>query len=442
MTVRPLTPRQEAILDRAWAEGLNGRDKLHAQVRASHPEAGITQRQVAAYLRTNQPHQLFIYQRKTKPVTVIRRSRPLQLATVDLTALPPQPAQSGGGKGKEKLYYKWITVVIDAFSRYAWVGVLDPMSSDTGPTAAEHWKAFWPILQEIRDELGGTNADLRTLQIQSDNGNEMEGRFHTELTKRGIKHTYGKPGAPASQSHVERLNQTLKNKLKRLWRAQGKQTKKPWNADLLQAVVASYNNQIHSALPKPYTPSDVLDALDDDPDDIIPVVLAHQKKLFDKKKGHYEVQWQGDSTPGQLEVGDVVRKRSVQPGKYDTQYSVTLYTVAKVTKPKNDNLPVTYRLRKRGGTKLESGNFSIRDLQRVPVDAAGNPVQRAPARALTDLGDTSNREYAPQRIVAERQRAAGRELLVRWKGYRASEATWTPEAELAGTDVLDKWDAG
>jgi hypothetical protein len=316
------------------------------------------------------------------------------------------------------------------------------MPSDTGPTATQHWKTFWPILQEIRDELGGSNADLRTLQIQSDNGNEMEGRFHTELTKRGIKHTYGKPGAPASQSQVERLNQTLKNKLKRLWRAQGKQTKKPWNADVLQAVVASYNNQIHSALPKPYTPSDVLDALDDDPDDIIPAVLAHQKKVFDKKKGHYEVQWQTDGTPGQLQVGDIVRKRSVQPGKYDTQYSVTLYTVAKVTKPKNDSLPVTYRLRKRGGTKLESGNFSIRDLQRVPVDAAGNPVQRAPARALTDLSDTANREYTPQRIVAERQRAAGRELLVRWKGYRASEATWTPEAELVGTDVLDKWDAG
>ena len=89
MTVRPLTRLQRDILDKAWAEGLNGRDKLYAQVRASHPEAGITQRQVAAYLRTNQPHQLFQYQRKTKPVTVIRRSRPLQLVTVDLGQILP-----------------------------------------------------------------------------------------------------------------------------------------------------------------------------------------------------------------------------------------------------------------------------------------------------------------------------------------------------------------
>eukprot|EP01047_Picozoa_sp_COSAG01_P058709 COSAG01_NODE_6951_length_3415_cov_70.329723_2_plen_115_part_00 len=63
---------------------------------------------------------------------------------------------------------------------------------------------------------------------------------------------------------------------------------------LLQAIIASYNNQIHSALPKPYTPSDVLNAIDDDPDDIIPAVLAFQKKQFGKKKGHYEVQWQQD----------------------------------------------------------------------------------------------------------------------------------------------------
>ena len=77
---------------------------------------------------------------------------------------------------------------------------------------------------------------------------------------------------------VERLNGTLKNKLKRLWRAQGKQTKKPWNNDTLQAIVAAHNNQVHSALPKPYNPSDVLDALDDDPHNIIPTVLAYQKK--------------------------------------------------------------------------------------------------------------------------------------------------------------------
>jgi transposase InsO family protein len=90
-------------------------------------------------------------------------------------------------------------------------------------------------LQEIRDELGGKNSDLTGLSVQTDNGNEMLGRFQQELRKRNIKQTLGKPGSPASQTLVERLNQTIKNKLKRIWRAQGNQTKKPW--DVLIAPV-------------------------------------------------------------------------------------------------------------------------------------------------------------------------------------------------------------
>ena len=37
------------------------------------------------------------------------------------------------------------------------------MSSDAGPTATAHWGAFWPILQGIRTQMGGTNADLKGL---------------------------------------------------------------------------------------------------------------------------------------------------------------------------------------------------------------------------------------------------------------------------------------
>ena len=65
-------------------------DKLYQQIKRDHPEAKITWRQVAAFLRRTQPHQLFLYQRKPKPISVFRRSRPLQLLTVDLTALPVQ----------------------------------------------------------------------------------------------------------------------------------------------------------------------------------------------------------------------------------------------------------------------------------------------------------------------------------------------------------------
>ena len=50
--------------------------------------------------------------------------------------------------------------------------------------------------------------------------------------------------------------------------------------------------------------------------------------------------------------------------------------------------------------------------------------------------------YVPLRIVDERYRGQRKQYLVRWKGYPASEATWTPARELQGTQALNVWNAG
>ena len=39
-------------------------------------------------------------------------------------------------------------------------------------------------------------------------------------------------------------------------------------------------------------------------------------------------------------------------------------------------------------------------------------------------------------------RGARKQYLVRWRGYPASEASWTPARELQGTQVLNVWNAG
>ena len=70
---------------------------------------------------------------------------------------------------------------IDTFSRFVWISELAPMPLDAGPTATAHWDAFWPILQDIRTQLGGTNADLKGLQVQLDNGNENLGRLELRV---------------------------------------------------------------------------------------------------------------------------------------------------------------------------------------------------------------------------------------------------------------------
>ena len=50
----------------------------------------------------------------------------------------------------------------------------------------------------------------------------------------------------------------------------------------------------------------------------------HQQKVWDKKKGKYEQKWVDEGNRSKYKVGDVVRKISAQPDKFDTQWSVTL----------------------------------------------------------------------------------------------------------------------
>ena len=80
---------------------------------------------------------------------------------------------------------------------------------------------------------------------------------------------------------------TIKRRMNMLWRARCVSSKKPWNAEFLAVVIAGYNNLVHSALPSPYTPADVLDALFDDPNSIIEKVKSHQDTIAGREKTHY-----------------------------------------------------------------------------------------------------------------------------------------------------------
>ena len=62
-------------------------------------------------------------------------------------------------------------------------------------------------------------------------------------------------------------------------------------------------------------------------------------------------------------------------------------------------------------------------------------------KALLNLDDVAQREYEPQRIVAQRGQAPNRRLLVRWRGYPPSAATWESEASMQGKRVLTEWDS-
>ena len=138
-----------AALDKIWAANPVGRHKLHPAAVAAGID--VTQRQVGQYLRELKPHRVYLKQKKTKPVSVVRRHAPLEMVTVDLTVLPAQAVQNmGKGKKKQTLYKRYASVCIDTSSRFVWISELAPMPLDAGPTATAHWEAFWPILQVPR----------------------------------------------------------------------------------------------------------------------------------------------------------------------------------------------------------------------------------------------------------------------------------------------------
>ena len=118
-------------------------------------------------------------------------------------------------------------------------------------------------------------------------------------------------------------------------------------------------------------------------------VELKSQKVWDKKKGKYEQKWIDESNQSKYKVGDVVRKISAQPDKFDTQWSVTLYEVAKVTKPRNPVKPVTYRLKKRGAAATDyiDGTFTSLELQRVPLNTDGKAQESGIPADMLDLDD-------------------------------------------------------
>ena len=128
---------------------------------------------------------------------------------------------------------------------------------------------------------------------------------------------------------------------------------------------------------------------------MIQKVKEHQQKIWDKKKGKYEQKWIDEGNQSKYKAGDIVRKISAQPDKYDTQWSVTLYEIAKVTKPRNPVLPVTYRLKRRGAAADDyiDGTFTSLELQRVPLNEQRQAQESGIPQDMLNLDDEENRDY-------------------------------------------------
>jgi transposase InsO family protein len=118
-------------------------------------------------------------------------------------------------------------VVMDVFTRFAWVTPINTKSAD------EPADAFNSVVAPV----------MRPKTLISDNGSEFKNRVFDEMCKAmAIKHKFCIPYHPQSDGMVERFNRSLVAMLK----AYGDESGKNW-PKYLSKVTAAYNSIVHPA---------------------------------------------------------------------------------------------------------------------------------------------------------------------------------------------------
>ena len=273
---------------------------------------------------------------------------------------------------RENSGFSYILVAIDVFSRYAFA---QPVRTKGGDDVVE---AFKLMTKERKCHL-----------LQSDKGMEFRNsKFIQYLSQKGIS-LFHSENDDIKCALVERLNRTLQDKL---WKIFTYTNSHRW-VDVLQNVVKSYNNTIHSSLG--ITPSEVNSDNSD----------ALHFKLYEKipKKIIYREWRSGQSRT--LKVKDKVRlletKKTFNRG-YEPNWSEEIYIIYKIGRR-------GYYLKDMNGEVIK-GSFYAEELQKVKVHWT--------------------KQYSIEKIVKYRGTGKKREAYIKWKGYSDDFNTWEPASSV------------
>lgn len=237
---------------------------------------------------------------------------------IDLVEMIPFASENKG--------YKYLLMVIDTFSKYAWIKKLK------NKTGKEVTKAMEEILND--------NPDRCPANIQSDLGKEFYNSHFQELMKRyHINHysTFTKLKA----SIVERFNRTFLNKL---WRQFSLQGKHKWLSHF-ESIVQVYNKTIHRTIKmRP-----------------IDVTKHNQHRLMQTVYGLKPVLKTNKSS--KFQINDYVRiskfKTTFEKG-YTPNWTTEIFKITKIL----PTFPITYRLHDLNNTEIK-GCFYEQELQKT-----------------------------------------------------------------------------
>ena len=270
---------------------------------------------------------------------------------------------------KQNKNYKYILIVLDIFSRFAWA---HPLKSKTGREVAD----------ALRDIF--TKSHRKPSRIWSDDGTEFfNSQVQGLLRKNGITlySTFNEPKA----SIAERFIRTLRRKMEIYYIV----TQSTVWCDALQDMVDEYNSDFHRSIAM--SPKEA-------------IKIENFTKVYDKQYSDPKVK---RSKKPLLEVGDKVRislqKQHFEKGA-TANWTEEVFEIVEVVKKFS---PVVYRLKDLADEEIDGG-FYREQLQK-----------------------TNQEIYRIDKVLRKRKLSNGTsESLVRWSGYPDKFNSWIPSNDV------------
>lgn len=327
----------------------------------------VKQKNVEKVLQGVDSYTLYKTVRKTFPTRPVLVSGVDDLWDIDLIELSEDMVKGNGG-------VRFLLVVIDVLSRYAWAVPLKSKSSQAV------LKGFQQILGQESPYLGHRSP----YKLRSDSGLEFLNKaFLKFLKENGIQHFVNMNYPKAN--YIEIFNKTIQRKIHRHM-----QKTNSWEfVSVLPDIMKSYNETYHRSIKM--APSEV--------------TYENEKQLYlaqydRKKKKEQKYKFQLND---QIRISKFKHKfhRS-----YQEQFTGEIFWIHKRFKRQGFNV---YELRDCSDSVIKGRFYEIE---------------------LTKVNKQGDDLWEIEKIIKRRGRGKNAEVLVRWKYYPKECASWIPASEL------------
>jgi hypothetical protein len=297
--------------------------------------------------------------------------------------------------------YRYLLVVIDCFSKYAWA--LPQKTKDAKATAT----TFEALLAQA--------APRQPINLQTDKGKEFcNGVFKSMLERHKIHH-FTTHNEEIKAAIVERLNRTLKARLYRYFTHAHSER----YLEVLPAILTSYNGAYHRSIGM--APKEVTHANE-------PVVYNN---LYGSRPPHEIAKKPRPmaSVPTDATVRMTHPHKAFSTG-YEPTWTQELFKVAGSHSQADAPL---YRPKLGSRQRPPNRLYKLRDMAGEAIEGSFYPQEIQPVDSVQ-----AGKQFEIQKIIRRRGKGANQEVLVKWKGLHRKYNEWILASSIKDQDPLQQ----